>query len=119
VIFVGALIAMVAASLSTMTETIEAPPIHLTSGRVPGGVRLQVIGAADTSYSATFALEITSGSGNRSRHSGSANLHKGSRVTLSTIEVGVPDEEHWRAELQVRPLHAEPYQQVISSGSGS
>jgi hypothetical protein len=91
-----------------------AAPIYLTSERVDGGIRFQVIGTASTRYDASFLLEVN-GSGNHSRHQGSAILQRGDRVTLSTVTVGVPPNAKWQARLRVEPTGSSPYEQILAS----
>lgn len=111
---IGSLIAVLAASLGIGAPEAKAP-IYLSTEDVAGGVRLQVIGAADTSYGATFVLEVSGGTGNQSRHQGSAELRAGDRAVLSTVTIGVPPQGKWRARLRVEPVGAEPYEQTAAS----
>jgi hypothetical protein len=89
-------------------------PIYLTSESVDDGIRFQVIGAASTRYDASFLLEVN-GSGNHSRHQGSATLQRGDPVILSTVTVGVHPNSKWRARLRVEPAGSTPYEQILAS----
>ena len=89
-------------------------PIYLIAEPTAGGVRVQVVGASDQPYDATFSLEVDGG-GNVSRHRGSASLAGGAPVTLSTVTIGVRPPNGWQARLSVEPRHGEAYGQVRSS----
>ena len=109
---IGAALSMIAASAGG-TGHGDAP-IYLTTQKVEGGVRFQVIGSPSTAYQASFLLEVN-GEGNQSRHQGSAQLLAGDRAVLSTVTVGVPPRAQWRARLRVEPQGADPYEQVVTS----
>ena len=110
---IGGVISMMLASIAGAGAAGTAP-IYLASERVEGGVRFQVIGAASAGYEASFSLEVN-GSGNHSRHQGSATLQAGDRVTLSSVTVGVQPNAKWQARLRVEPAGAAPYEQILAS----
>lgn len=91
-----------------------AAPINLIAEPVGESVRIQVVGASDRPYEASFSLEVEGG-GNRSRHRGSATLRGGDAVTLSTVTIGLPPSAEWRARLRVEPREGEGYEQVRAS----
>lgn|GEM_PF-7036890 len=111
---IGGVISMMLASIAGAGAGRGAAPIYLVNERVEGGVRFQVIGAASAPYEASFSLEVN-GSGNHSRHQGSATLQAGDRVALSSVTVGVQPNAKWQARLRVEPAGAAPYEQILAS----
>lgn len=107
----GILAAMIA---SPAPPDVAAPPVRFVAESVDQGIRIQVIGAGETGYEASFELEVTS-EGNRSLHRGSVVLEAGQPVILSTVTVGLQAGRPWRASLKVEPKGRQAYEQVQSS----
>lgn len=106
--WLGALAVMTSASTS---GGAVSQPIELVIKSVDQGIRVQVVGATDTAYEATFLLEVTS-DGNRSIHQGSANIQNQSPVVLSTVSLAKAAVGRWRARLVVEPRGGKGYEQV-------
>jgi hypothetical protein len=99
-----------AAMMASASAGAEAP-IYLVTEPAEQGIRIKVVGAPKADIDATFALEVV-GSGNQSRHSGSASLRAGETVTLSTVTLGDVQPGQWRAHLRVQPQGGTAYEQV-------
>jgi len=102
------------ASIAAQPAEEGRQPIHLRAESVAEGIRIQVIGTSRVDYDASFSLEVTSG-GNRTLHHGSARLHDGNVVILSTVTLGKVGKRPWRAHLRVEPRGGIPYEQVEAS----
>jgi hypothetical protein len=109
----GAMAAMITSAAGGASEA-PASPIYLVAEAAEQGVRVTVVGASAADLDASFTLEVV-GNGNRSRHSGSATLRRGERVTLSTVTLGNAQPGQWEARLSVHPQGGRPYEQVRTS----
>jgi hypothetical protein len=93
---------------------VKRAPIFMAAEPVPGGIRIQVIGASDVEYEAAFTLETECG-GNRTVHRGVASLSGSASVVLSTVNLGTTADRPWNALLRVDPQSGASYELVASN----
>jgi hypothetical protein len=111
--FLGILAAMM---FSAPTNGAPAGPIRLVTEPAGDGVRIQVVGSADTPYEASYSLEAESGpqgGSNRSVTRSWVRLEPGVAVTLATVNLG--NAGKWTARLKVEPKDAPAYEEVRTS----
>lgn len=95
--------ALLTASLVS-AEAAGPRPIRLSAEQSGAGVSIRVIAAAAADCTASYALEVESGSGgnfNRSVQRGTARLKSGGATTLATTRIGTVPGERWVARLHV------------------
>lgn len=93
----------------------DTRPIRLETHAESGGVELRVIGEATEQVAARYALEVSSGAGNRSRQSGHARLVPGTPVVLLRLRLANSGARDWQAHLVVEPSGRESYEIVRTS----
>lgn len=93
----------------------DTRPIRLEAHADGGGVELRVIGEATEQVAARYSLEVSNGSGNRSRQSGHARLVPGAPIVLLRLRLANPAVPDWEAHLVVEPSDQESYEIVRTS----
>ena len=114
-------VALLAASLGFPVAPAAPPqsrPIFLVTETVEEGVSIMVVGIAEQSVDAHYALETVSGppgSSNRSSQQGMARLKPGVRSTLVRLRLPSVKQGEWRVRLVVTTSSGAAYQEVVGT----
>jgi len=87
-------------ALAAVPSMTAAQPVTLVARPAAGQVLLEVIGDSAVPFAGRYVLEATSGSGNRSRQSGTVAIQAGRRMVLVSLGLGT-GQGNWSARLTV------------------